>query len=170
MTKKFKKIPVRGNNADEILALWKKGKLYFIAEEESVSEEEMLSRCRQDVLMYVSSINKYATAECQPVIDEMWEAIVKDNSFAAGLVMKQKQTLNRYFVTGLVYNLQVLGVYQPTEKVSQLKLHLALEGITEKNSVFKNWGNYPVSSSQRRLLRKYVSFYIESKVNRFRPQ
>ena len=63
-----------------------------------------------------------------------------------------KRQLNRYFLTSLVFNLQARGIYYPAGKVSQLRLHLTLEGTNKKNSIYKNIVNYPVRLEQRRRL------------------
>ena len=71
--------------------------------------------------------------------------------------MRQKRCLNRYFITSIVFNLQARGVYCSCEQVSSLKLHLALEGITKKNSIYKNFARYPITIAQR----KHLSTLIE---------
>lgn len=152
MAKKFVKVPVRGMTAEEVLALWQEGKLYREEETERVSYEELLVHCQQEALSYVAAIDEFATAEWQPHLHRLWEVIVADEVFAAELVMKQNRMLNKYFVTSLVCNLQVRSVYYSTETVSLLKLHLTLEGVTKKNSIYKNMVNYPLSVEQRKRL------------------
>ena len=152
MTQKFKRVPVRGTTAEELLALWQQGRLYVLAKEEGATAEELLARCQQEALAYVEPASQYATDEWRPHLHRLWTAIVEDRALAAGLVMKQKRQLNRYFVTNLVCYLQVRGIYEPVERVSQLQLHQALEGVAQKNSIYKNMVNYPVSAVQRRRL------------------
>ena len=148
----LKKVPTEGITAKEVLALWRKGDLYCKAEAEEISQEQLLRRCRQETLDYVSAINCFATAEWRPHIEEIWKAIVSDDLLASRLLMKQKHVMNRYFVTSLVFNMQALGVYLPVEQVSMLRLHLRLEGVDVRNSVFNNCGNYPVTLALRRRL------------------
>lgn len=157
MTQKFKQVPVEGFTAEEVLALWHEGKLYRKAK--LASPRELFARCQQETLDYVAAINEYATDEWKPYINNVWETIVCDKMFAPHLVMKQKPLLNRYYVTALVYNLQTLDVYQP---VSQLKLHRKLEGITTRNTIFKNWTKYSISNTQRRYLRTILEDLLTS--------
>lgn len=152
MKKRFEKVPARGMTAEEVLALWQEGKLYREEETERVSDEELLANCQQETLAYVAAIDEFATAQWQPHLHRLWKVIVADEVFAAELVMKQNRRLNKYFVTNLVCNLQVRGVYCSTETVSLLKLHLTLEDITKKNSIYKNMVNYPLSAEQRKRL------------------
>ncbi len=157
MTKDFKKVPVRGMSAEEVLTLWRKGELYRL--EEEVSREELLKRCQQDTLRYVAAINGYVEEKWVPYIDKVWESVVGDEEFSSRLVMQQKHQFNRYFVTALVYNLQALGFYQPTGLVNQLQLHLCLEGVTQKNSVYKSSGSYPFPNALRIRLNKILEIF-----------
>ncbi len=43
--RKLKKVPMRGITAEELLALWREGKLYQEVNEEDLSQEELLARC-----------------------------------------------------------------------------------------------------------------------------
>ena len=152
MKKQFVKVPVGGMTAEEVLALWQKGELFHVAEKEVVSDDELLARCQQEALAYVAAIDEFAMTEWLPHLHRLWKVIVEDEVFAAGLVMKQKRRLNKYFVTSLVCNLQVRGVYYSAERVSLLKLHQTLEGNAKKNSIYKNMVNYPVNVEQRKRL------------------
>ena len=107
--------------------------------------------------MYVSSIDEFASPEWRPYIKDVWKSIVCDVRIASLLLMSQKREMNRYFVTALVYNLQVLGIYEPVEEVSMLKLHLKLEGISKRNSIFKNWEKYAPMNAQRRILNDIIT-------------
>ena len=152
MTQKFKKVPVRGMTAEEVVALWLEGRLYTEAKKTSESDRETLARCQREALEYAQRVDVFATPEWRPYINMVWERIVEADSFALGLVMKQKRQLNRYFITGVVFNLQTLGVYRPPQDVSQLRLHLTLEEVKQKNSIFKNWGQYAINGAQRKCL------------------
>ena len=157
MTKNFKKVPVRGMSAEEVLTLWRKGELYRL--EEEVSREELLERCQQDTLKYVAAINGFVEEKWVPYINKVWESVVGDEEFSSRLVMRQKHQFNRYFVTTLVYNLQALGFYQPIAQVNQLQLHLCLEGVTQKNSIYKSSGRYDFPSSLRTRLNKILEYF-----------
>lgn len=150
--KKFEKVPTRGITAEELLALWRQGKLYQEVNEEDLSQEELQARCRQEALRYVSAIDEFVTEKWRPFVSEVWERVLSDKMFSKELVMKHKHQLNRYFLTSIVFNLQVRGFYYPAEKVSQLRLHLKLEGTNKKNSIYKNIVNYPVRLEQRKRL------------------
>ena len=150
--KKFEKVPTVGITAEELLALWRQGKLYQEVNEEEISQEELLARCKQEALRYVAAIDEFVTPQWRPFVSEVWERVLCDKMFSAELVMRNKRKLNRYFLTSLVFNLQARGFYYPAEKVSQLRLHLKLEGTNKKNSIYKNIVNYPVRQEQRRRL------------------
>lgn len=162
MKKQFVKVPVGGMTAEEVLARWQRGELYQVEKKEVLSDDELLARCQQEALAYVAAIDEFATAEWQPHLHRLWEVIVADEFFAAEMVMKQNRRLNKYFVTSLVCNLQVRGVYYSTESVSLLKLHLTLEGITKKNSIYKNMVNYPVNVEQRKRLSTLMEDFLAS--------
>lgn len=167
MTKKFKKVPVRGISAKEVLTLWRRGELYRL--EDEVSHEELLERCQQDTLKYVAAINGFVEEKWVPYINKVWEMVVGDEEFSSRLVMRQKHQFNRYFVTTLVYNLQALGFYQPTTLVNQLQLHLCMEGVTQKNSVYKSSGAYAFPSALRTRLNKILKIFSGSKDCSFSP-
>ena len=160
--KKFTKVPTKGVTAENVLILWQKGELYVAEKNTGMAKGDLLAHCQREALAYVKAIDEYATNEWRPYIRKIWERVVCDDLFYEGLVMKQKRELNRYFVTGLVYNMQVKGIYQPVERVSQLRLHLTLEHVTKKNSIFKNWGNYPVTPTQRRRLKALMEDFLTS--------
>lgn len=155
MKTNFVKVPARGITAEEILALWQEGKLY--RREEPIPYGELLARCQQEAIVYVSSIDEFVAPAWRSYIKNVWRAIVYDVRFTPFLLMKQKHEMNRYFVTALVYNLQVLGIYEPVEEVSMLKLHLKLEGISKRNSIFKNWEKYAPMNAQRRILNDIIT-------------
>ena len=160
--KKFTKVPTKGVTAENVLILWQRGQLYIAEKETGMSKGDLLAHCQRDALAYVKAIDEYATNEWRPYIRKIWEKVVCDDLFREGLVMKQKRELNRYFVTGIVYNLQVKGIYQPVERVSQLRLHLTLEHIKVKNSIFKNWGYYAINPMQRKRLQVLMDDFLTS--------
>lgn len=157
MNEKFKQVPTRGITTEELLALWREGKLYQAV---GPTEEELLLRCRKEALRYVAAVNEFVAPEWLPYIDDVWQAIVNDEAFTDGFVMKKKHQLNRYFLTGLVFNMQARGAYFSIEKVSQLRLHLKLEGVCKKNSIYKNIVNYPLNTAQRKRLSKIFENFI----------
>ena len=150
--KTFRKIPAGGITAEDVLALWREGRLYQETSGEEISAEELLARCRQEALRYVAAIDGFAADKWRPLINKVWQRVVADKVLSAELVMRNKRQLNRYFLTSLVFNLQARGIYHPVEEVSQLRLHLALEGTDKKNGIYKNFVNYPVSQAHRRRL------------------
>lgn len=152
-------VPVKGITAKEVLKLWQAGKLYQEFSEEEY-QKSLLTRCRQEALAYVASINEYATSEWYPHINKVWEMVIYDETLSSSLVMKQKCTMNRYYLTAIVYLLQAKNIYQPAEQVSQLKLHLSLEKISKKNSIYKSVVNYPVSYAQRRRLSSLIENFL----------
>lgn len=164
MKQKFAKVPLSGITAKEVLALWQKGELYLQVQEKKESQNEIKRRCRKEALAYVAAIDDYATDVWRPVIGLLWRMIVDDEEFGMKLIMKQKHMLNRYFATSIVVNLQALGVYEPVEQVSMMKLHQTLEHITGKNSVFKNLTTYPITFELRKKLKYIMQKFDESKL------
>lgn len=162
MSTKFCQLPVRGITAEEVLSLWHGGKLFVKNETVEEKAEETLARCQQEALAYVRAINVYTTKEWAPYVELLWQRIVYSDGFASGFVMKKKRQLNRYYVLAIVLYLQTLGVYLPTAEVSQLKLHLTLENIRQKNGIFKNWGQYAISRAQMIALNAFVQDFLES--------
>jgi hypothetical protein len=149
---KLTKVGLEGFDAARLLQAAREGRLYVkeSAPEESRGERRM--RCQDEALAYVAAIDQYAVDEWRPYIKQLWKAIVNDMCFAPRLVMARKGELNRYFVTSIVMNLQYLGIYLPTEKVSVYQLHLTLEHTQQKNSILKNCDKYGVTPEQRRAL------------------
>lgn len=127
--------------------------LEIVEVKDMCSIEELLTRCKQQALDYVAAVNCYATDEWHPFINMVWQAVLADEVFAEKIVMKKKRQLNRYFLTALVYNLQTLGVYCSTCEVSQLKLHLKLEGTSKRTTIFNNWDKYSICPRERTRLR-----------------
>ena len=155
-------MPTKGVTAENVLILWQRGELYIAEKNTGMPKGDLLAHCQREALAYVKAIDEYATNEWRPYIRKIWEKVVCDGLFDEGLVMKKKGQLNRYFVTGLVYNLQVMGVYQPVEQVSLLQLHLALEQTDRRNNIFSGWNNYPVTSTHRRRLKVLMDDYFAS--------
>lgn len=120
------------------------------------SIEERLARCKQQALDYVAAVNCYVTDEWHPFINMVWQAVLADKVFGERIVMKKKRQLNRYFLTALVYNLQMLGVYCPTSEVSQLELHLKLERTKKRTTIFNNWDKYSICPKDRIRMRGII--------------
>ena len=158
----FQRLPVRGITAEEVLSLWHNGQLFVNNDTVEENAEETLARCQQEALAYVRAINVYTTKEWASHVELLWQRIVKSDGFALGFVMKKKHQMNRYYVLAIVFNLQTLGVYLPNEEVSQLRLHLTLENIRQKNGIFKNWGQYAISGAQRKALQALMQDFKTS--------
>ena len=161
MREAYEIVPVKGMTAEDVLTLWHRGEL--LRKAVRPTDDELLARCRQEALSYVAAIDDYSTPEWRPYIKEVWEAIVNDDAFASGLVMKQKRAMNRYFVTAIVFVIQVKGIYLPVEQVNQLKLHLSLEGVNTKNNILKGWCKYALTLAQRRRLTTLMSVFSTSR-------
>ena len=150
MTQKFKQVPVKGITAEELFTLWREGKLYL--KEETLSYEELLARCQQEAIVYVSSIDEFVLPEWRPYIKEIWETIFCNESFAPLLVIKKgkmKGRLNRYVVTNIVSYLLTLNVYHNRNLV---ELHKILEKVDKKNSIYKCAVQYCFSKKQLRKI------------------
>jgi len=150
MTQKFMQVPVKGITAEEVLILWREGKLY--RKEEPISYEELQARCQQEAILYVSSIDEFVSPDWRPYIKEVWETIVSDESFASLLVIKKGQMkgrLNRYVITNIVSYLLTMNVYQNR---NLLELHKILEKVDKKNGIYKGAVQYCFSRKQQRKI------------------
>ncbi len=154
MTKQYVKVPTRGITAEELMVLWREGKLY--REVETVSGEDLLARCQREALEYVQPIDEFATDEWRPYIREVWEAVVGDVAFQDMLVMQKGQMqghLNRYTITNIVAHMMTLKIYQCD---NLLVLHKKLEGTSKKNGIYKGAGAYCLSRSQRQKIKELI--------------
>ena len=148
------KLPVKGITAKEVLHLWQQGLLYVAVKQPQESADEQLNRCRQEALAYVQCLEPYVTAAWQPFIHPLWQAIVSDETFAHQLVIQKgsrQGQLNRYFITNIVFHLKALDIYQCN---SLLELHKTLEGVEQKNSIYKSAVVYGLTSQQRFRIRE----------------
>ena len=151
---KKQKLPLMGITAEEVLHLWQQGMLYVAVAEPIETEDEQLNRCRQEALAYVQCLEPYVNATWLPFIHPLWQAIISDESFAHQLVIQKgsrQGQLNRYFITNIVFHLKALDIYQCD---SLLELHKTLEGVAEKNSIYKSAVIYGLSFQQRFRIRE----------------
>lgn len=123
-------------------------------EELQETVEQQLNRCRQEALSYVSAINGFVAEEWQPYIRRLWQTIVSDGVFTEQLVIRKgsrQGQLNRYFIANIVFHLKALDIYLCD---SLLELHKTLEGVEQKNSIYKSAAVYGLSRQQRVRLRE----------------
>lgn len=155
----FRKVPVRGMTAEEVLALWQEGRLFYEREDQEETEEVALERCQREALSYVDAIHAFVSPGWLPHIDQLWHAILGDEQFSCMLLMRKgrmRGRMNRYVVTNIVFHLKALDIYQCD---SQLVLHRTLEGICGKNSIYKSARAYALSRAQRQKIRELkISF------------
>ena len=151
---KKQKLPVMGITAEEVLHLWQQGALYVAVAEPIETEDEQLNRCRQEALAYVQCLEPYVTAAWQPFIHPLWQAIISDELLTPSLVHRKGRHqghLNKYYLTNIVFHLKALDIYQCD---SLLELHKTLEGVAEKNSIYKSAVIYGLSFQQRFRIRE----------------
>lgn len=132
----------------------REGRLYIDETDNEKAHARQLLRRQHEVLAYVSAIEEFVVPEWLPHIKTLWTTLIDDPLFTPHLVLqkgKHQGMLNKYLVTNIVFHLQVLGVYQCN---SLLELHKKLEGVDEKNSVYKNARLYSLSTFQRQRLRE----------------
>ena len=136
------------------MAASREGRLYLIENTDDESKEELLARCQQEALTYVSAINDYVIEGLRPYIKDVWQSILTDDAFAPMLVMRKGRMqghLNRYIITNIVFHLKALDIYQCD---NLLELHKMLEGVNSKNSIYKSAGMYSLNRVQRQRLRE----------------
>jgi hypothetical protein len=152
MGEEYVQIPEKGMTAEEVLTLWSRGELFRKAVKPT--GDELLARCRQEVLSYVSAIDKYAAPEWRPTIHKLWTDIVGNVLFAPSLVIQKGRNrghLNKYFVTNIVFHMRALDIYQCD---NLLELHKQLEDVQEKNGIYKAAVVYCLTREQRIKIRE----------------
>ena len=152
MPEDYEIVPEKGMTAEEVLTLWHAGELFRKAVKPS--DDELLARCQQEALSYVSAIDEYAAPEWRPTIQMLWEAVVSDVLFAPSLITQKgrnKGHLNKYFVTNIVFHMKALDIYQCD---SLLDLHKQLEGVQKKNGIYKAAVVYGLKREQRMKIRE----------------
>ena len=157
MKKSLKQVRPEDYDAQELMALAQEGKLYLKVETPEVSTEELLTACQQEALAYVSAIDDFATDTMRPYINKVWVSIVKHSAFSRSLMMQKGRNsghLNRYFITAIVIWMSNRGVYQ--SDVSSLKLHLKLESVKKKTSVYTSALNYAPDMNQETILKQLL--------------
>ena len=158
MNQKFKKVPMRGITAEEVLALWQEGELY-VEDNNVVAPETLLAMCQHEAMDYVSAIHDFVAPKYLPYIKDVWQDIINDESFADSLVMHKGRTqghLNRYVMTNIVEFMRSLDFYHCD---SLLVLHKRMERVKKKSSIYKCAGTYSLNKAQRKKLRDLKTFY-----------
>lgn len=166
MNRKFKQVPTRGITTEELLALWREGKLYQVAEP---TEEEILLRCRKEAVSYVSAIHEFVAPEWLPYIDDVWQAIVCADEFSDVLIIhkgRMRGHLNRYVVTSIVSHLKEMNMYRCD---SLLVLHKRLEGVKVKNGIYKGAVVYGLKPTQRKKICELKNFFVVKNEKDFCP-
>lgn len=166
MNHKFKKVPYRGITSEELLALWKEGKLYQAVE----PMEELMERCRKEALRYVAALNEFVAPEWLPYINDVWQTIVSADEFSDVLIIhkgRMRGHVNRYVVTSIVSHLKEMNLYQCD---SLLVLHKKLEGVETKNSIYKGAVVYGLKPEQRRKIRELKKFFVVKNKKDFCPE
>jgi len=151
---KKRKLPVMGITAEEVLHLWQQGLLYVAVKQPQESADEQLNLCRQEALAYVQCLEPYVNATWLPFIHPLWQAIISDELLTPSLVHRKGRHqghLNKYYLTNIVFHLKALDIYQCD---SLLELHKTLEGVEQKNSIYKSAVIYGLSSQQRFRIRE----------------
>lgn len=131
MRVKIKKLPVEGWTAEQVLTLWRQGKLCYEVYEDEATEEEV----RNNVCAYVRSIRPLATEEYRNRVDELWNEILKDRRFMRLLMPGKKarrcRTMNKYMVIRIIGVLTAKKVYSVS---SNVQLIFMLEGKEDENT------------------------------------
>lgn len=113
MTQKFKKVPVRGITAEEVLALWQEGKLYREVDDEAKYSETEL---KNNVRAYVKRLRPYATQTFIDHIDELWDEILDDELYLPYIIpdarARKCREMNKNGVMRIVGVLRSIEVYQ----------------------------------------------------------
>jgi len=141
-------------DAEKLMAAAQEGRLYIDETDNATALAQQLMQCQREALVYVGTIEEFVVPEWMPHIKTLWTTLLVDPLFTPHLVLqkgKHQGMLNKYLVTSIVFHLQVLGVYRCS---NLLELHKMLEGVNEKNSIYKNARSYSLSTTQKQRLRE----------------
>ena len=112
MKEKYRKVPVEGITAEEVLVLWRVGKLYYKSRVQTISEVDI----KNNVRAYVSRLYAYVTPAFRDSIDELWEEILYDELYLPFIIpnahTRKCRNMNKNGIMRLVGGLRSLGVYQ----------------------------------------------------------
>lgn len=150
----YQSVPIKGMTAEEVLILWLQGELYVAVVKKEETQEEQVSRCQQEALSYVQCLEPYVSSDWKPFITNLWQAIIRDELITPSLVHskgRHQGHLNKYYLTNIVFHLKALDIYQCD---SLLELHKTLEGVEQKNSIYKSAAIYGLCSRQRFRIRE----------------
>lgn len=143
----LKKVRPEDFDADALLRAAREGRLFI----QPVSQEQPLT----EVINYVERIRQYATT---PHVREIWEAILSHERLAPLFRLTRysakRGQINWYRVTAVVCLLREKGVYR--QDVTEVQLHLCLEGISRRNSKYTGKDNYSLERSELLIVRQIV--------------
>lgn len=112
MKEKYRQVPVEGITAEEVLVLWRVGKLYYKPRQQTVSEVDV----KKNVRAYVSRLRPYATEAFRASIDELWEEILYDELYLPFIIpnthTRKCRNMNKNGIMRIVGVLRSLGIYQ----------------------------------------------------------
>ena len=149
-------------DVETLMAAAREGRLYIDETDNETALSQLLLQRQHEALDYVSAIEEFVVPEWLPNIKVLWTKLLDDPLFTPNLVLqkgKHQGMLNKYLVTNIVFHLQVLNVYQCN---SLIELHKKLEGVSEKNSIYKNARMYSLSTTQRQRLRELKGTFFAS--------
>lgn len=112
----------------------------------------------RETLDYVQAIRDYVSDPWRDKIDDLWHEILDNEHLSDFLTMKrgmQAGHMNRYAVTNLVCRMQDNGIY--SKDVTMQRLHLLLEGTTQKNKYYASSSNYNLSKEAKTCLKEFLS-------------
>ena len=108
----FKQVPVEGFTPEEVLILWRTGKLFCRFKPKKLSIDEIKSNVR----VYVRQLHPYVTEAFRDSIDELWDEILDEEQFIPYIVpnahTRKCRDMNKNGIMQLIGRLRTLGVYQ----------------------------------------------------------
>ena len=151
----FKRVTPKDFNEEDVMRLFREGKLFTEVEQELPTRD-----VKRELLEYVSRIQECCNPQFKDSHERIWLDIF--NSCDFDLVMKKgarRGELNKYKVMALVTYLFNKNLYNGS--MSTLQLYYKLENTTKKGNFYTNASKdvYAINDQQRPILKRLLQKY-----------
>lgn len=166
MTKKsMTRVMVNDFNVADLLKAAQEGRLYVEAVAQT-DNHQTREKGIDEILSYVSRIDKCAAAEFRPNIRMLWTTILRSKElghlFFLSRYAVSRGKPNLYRVTAVVTSLLEMGVYRQADFLL-VDLHLLMEQTSRRNSFYTGMGRYLLEHDQLNALREIVAKFRRMK-------
>ena len=152
----IKRVTPKDFNEEDVMRLFREGKLLIEVEQELPTREEV----KAELLEYVSPLKDLCTPQYRENHEQIWLDIFHSDGF--DLVMKKgarRGELNKYKVMALFTYLFNKNLYNGS--MSPLQLYYKLENTTKKGNFYTNASKdvYAINDQQRPILKRLLQKY-----------